>query len=147
MPTYICTAPAGRLSGDQKARAASEITRVHNQVTGAATFFAQVIFNDVPAGNYFVGGKPLQGDQIFLNGQIRAGRSAIDRSRLLSGLRDAVAAAVGAENNSVWVYLTDLPARDMIEYGHVLPEPGQEDAWLAGLSQADRDRMQRTGQS
>ena len=147
MPTYICTIPAGRLSADQKARAASEITRVHNEVTGAATFFAQVIFHEIIPGNYFVGGKALAEDQIFLNGQIRAGRSAVDRSRLLAGLRDAVADSAQASQNSVWVYLVDLPARDMIEYGHVLPEPGQENIWLDGLPAADRERMQRTGKS
>jgi phenylpyruvate tautomerase PptA (4-oxalocrotonate tautomerase family) len=143
MPTYTCTLPAGRLSAEQKAAVARDITRVHNEVTGAATFFAQVIFNEVPAGNYFIGGKPLKDDQIFLNGQIRAGRSAVDRGRLLRELHRVVAAAAGAQPSSVWVYLTDLPARDMIEYGHVLPEPGHESEWLAGLPAADRERMQK----
>ena len=35
MPTYICTAQDGSLTTDQKARIAAEITRVHNEVTGA----------------------------------------------------------------------------------------------------------------
>lgn len=146
MPTYICTAPAGRLSAEQKARVAAEITRIHNEVTGAATFFAQVIINEVPAGNYFIGGKPLREDQIFINGQIRAGRSAVDRARLLRGLHGCVAAAASAEATSVWVYLTDLPPRDMIEYGHVLPEPGSENEWLNGLPAKDRERMTKAGQ-
>lgn len=146
MPTYICTVPAGRLSAEQKSRVAAEITRIHNEVTGAATFFAQVIFNEVPAGNYFIGGKPLREDQIFINGQIRAGRSALDRARLLRGLHNCVAAAANAEAASVWVYLTDLPPRDMIEYGHVLPEPGSENDWLNGLPAKDRERMTKAGQ-
>ncbi len=145
MPTYTCIVPAGRLSDDQKARIAAEITRVHNEVTGAATFFAQVIFQEITAGNYFVGGKPLSSDQIFINGQIRAGRSAIDRTRLLRGLHACVATAADAEATSVWVYITDLPARDMIEYGHVLPEPGQETTWLDALPPDDRARMRSTG--
>ncbi len=146
MPTYICTVPAGRLSAEQKARVAAEITRVHNEVTGAATFFAQVIINEVPAGNYFLGGKPLREDQIFINGQIRAGRSAVDRARLMRGILDSVAAAAKAEPASVWVYLTDLPPRDMIEYGHVLPEPGSENEWLNSLPAKDRERMTKAGQ-
>lgn len=146
MPTYICTVPAGRLSAEQKARVAAEITRVHNEVTGAATFFAQVIINEVPAGNYFLGGKPLREDQIFINGQIRAGRSAIDRTRLMQGILQSVAVAASAEVASVWVYLTDLPPRDMIEYGHVLPEPGQESQWLESLPSKDRERMLKAGQ-
>lgn len=145
MPTYTCIAPAGRLSGEQKARIAAEITRVHHEVTGAATFFAQVIFQDIAAGNYFVGGKLLSGDQVFINGQIRAGRSAVDRARLLRELHACVVAAANARPTSVWVYITDLPARDMIEYGHVLPEPGQEASWLDALPADDRARMRGTG--
>ena len=141
MPTYTLTAPANRLTSDQKARVAAEITRVHNEVTGAATFFAQVIIHEVPSGNYFVGGRPLKGEQLFLHGQIRAGRSALDRKRLLLTLRDVVAAAAGAELRNVWVYLVDLPARDMVEYGHVLPEAGDEAAWLDGLPDSERARL------
>lgn len=145
MPTYILTAPADRLSAPQKARIATEITRVHKEITGASSFFAQVIVNEVPAGNHFVGGKPLAGETFHLQGQIRAGRSAIDRARLLLALRDAVVGGAATEAASVWVYLLDIPPRDMIEYGHVLPEPGHEATWLAALPEADRARMQSVG--
>ena len=33
-------------------------------------------------------------------------------------------------------------ARQMVEFGHVLPEPGDEPAWMAALPEADRKRMQ-----
>ena len=48
MPTYQCTAAAGLLDAGKKSAIAAEITRIHNAVTGAASFFAQVIFTDVP---------------------------------------------------------------------------------------------------
>ena len=70
---------------------------------------------------------------------------SLDRKRLLAALRDAVVEAAGAERAAVWVYLVDLPPRDMIEYGHVLPEPGDEAAWLDGLPEVDRQRMLATG--
>jgi phenylpyruvate tautomerase PptA (4-oxalocrotonate tautomerase family) len=95
MPTYRCTTPQGLLDAERKASIAREITRIHNAITGAATFFAQVIFDEVPIGNYFVGGAPLQGKQIFVNGQIRAGRSALDLQRLLKDLVAGVTAASG----------------------------------------------------
>jgi hypothetical protein len=53
--------------------------RRHNAVTGAASFFAQVIFTEVAKGNHFMGGAPLASDQIFVHGFIRAGRSLPDR--------------------------------------------------------------------
>ena len=58
MPTYTISAPAGRLTGTQKSQLAREVTRAHPQQTGAQTFFAQVMFVDVPASNWFVGGSP-----------------------------------------------------------------------------------------
>jgi hypothetical protein len=33
----------------------------------------------------------------------------------------------------------------MVEYGHVLPEPGDEATWMAGLPEADRARMLAVG--
>lgn len=145
MPTYTLTVPSNLLNDSQKSAVAEAVTRTHNRVTGAALFFAQVIIHEVPPGNYFVGGKPLNGRQAFLQGQIRGGRSALDRKQLLLGLRDAVVHACGLVQSDVWVYLIDLPARDLVEYGHILPEPGDEAAWMESLPQADLIRMNKTG--
>lgn len=145
MPTYTVTAAEGCLAAEQKQCIAAEITRVHNMVTGAPAYFAQVLFVDVRPGNYFVGGAPLRGDQVFVHGQIRAGRTDADKHRLLTGLAEAVGQAAQMTGNSIWVYLVDLPARQMIEFGHVLPEPGQEAAWTNALPAGDRERMERTG--
>lgn len=145
MPTYTVFAQTGRLSDAQKSRVATEITRVHNEQTGAQTFFAQVIFQDVPEGNHFVGGAPLANDHIFVHGQIRAGRDAATKRRLLERMLDAVSAAAATQKVNVWVYIVDLPPAQMAEYGHILPEPGTEAAWLAGLPAADRTQMEATG--
>jgi hypothetical protein len=37
------------------------------------------------------------------------------------------------EESAVWVYLCNVAPDDMVEYGHVLPLPGQEQAWLEAL--------------
>jgi phenylpyruvate tautomerase PptA (4-oxalocrotonate tautomerase family) len=145
MPTYTLTVPHGQWDASQKSRAAAAIARIHNEVTGAATFFAQVIIHELPDENYFVGGVPLQAAQVHLQGQIRAGRSAADRNRLLIALRDGLVAETGCAKSDVWIYLVDLPARDMIEYGHILPEPGDEATWLTSLPDEDRVRMMKTG--
>ena len=41
-------------------------------------------------------------------------------------LRDAVSNAFGVESGGVWVYLVDLPARDMVVYSHTLPDTGDK---------------------
>jgi phenylpyruvate tautomerase PptA (4-oxalocrotonate tautomerase family) len=145
MPTYHCTAAAGLLDAGKKSAIAAEITRIHNVVTGAASFFAQVIYTDVANGNHFMGGAPLASDQIFVHGFIRAGRSVPDRRKLVTEMATALARLAELPKKSVWVYVTEIPATQMAEYGHVLPEPGDEKAWLDKLPAEDRAYMQSIG--
>ena len=145
MPTYTVHAPAGRLSAAQKRRVASEITRIHNQVTGAQSFFAQVMFVDVQAGNWFVGGAPMADEQIFVHGQIRAGRSSDVKKELLTELLEAVSGAASFNRNLTWGYIVELPPSQMAGYGHILPEPGTEVQWLAALPEADKALIETTG--
>jgi len=145
MPTYFCTIPAGSLPASHKAEVAKAITRVHSEVTGAPTYFAEVIFKEIAAGDWFVGGKPLSGEQIFVHGNIRGGRPPEMLRNLITQLAAEVGAAAQFPPHSVWVYLTELPASAMLEFGHVLPEPGKEAAWSAALPEADRQFMQSIG--
>ncbi|MBN3786027.1 tautomerase family protein [Burkholderia sp. Ac-20353] len=143
MPTYVVTAPHGRLTAQQKENMAADITRVHCDVTGAPAYFAQVIFNDVPRGDYFVGGRPLQGtEHVFLHGQIRAGRDNATKEKLLLGMMQAVADAAELESDCVQVYLVDVPARQIVEYGQILPLPGEEDTWWEAMPLHVRKRLE-----
>ncbi len=142
MPTYTCTAAAGLLDREQKAAIARAVTLAHSEITGAPTHFAQVIFREVAAGDHFVGGVPLAHDHVFLYGRIRAGRSAVDRKALIRQLTADVAAAAGVDRFAVWVYLSELPAAAMVEFGHILPEAGDEAAWTEALPTDDRARLQ-----
>lgn len=144
MPTYTVTAPQGRLSEEQKGRIAAAITRIHHDVTGAPTYFAQVPFDEPPAGNGFVGGAPLAEDQVFVHGQIRGGRTAENKKKLLQVL-EAVAAAAQVPKGDVWVYIVDLLPAQMAEFGRVLAEPGEEAASTAALPAADRERFAKIG--
>lgn len=142
MPTYIVSAATGRLSADLKQRIAEDITRIHNQATGAQAFFAQVIFNEVPHGNHFMGGNSLRSEQIFVHGHIRAGRTPERKRELLEGIVDAISKTTSVARRYVWAYISELTPAHMIEYGHVLPEPGSEGTWLSSLPAEDRDYMQ-----
>ena len=145
MPTYVCTIKEGRLSPDQKSRIAREITRIHCEVTGAPTFFAQVIFEEVKPGNYFIGGAPLANDQIFVYGRVRAGRSVQDKQKMIRLMAEEVANAGGVSRTGVWIYIAELPPRQMMEYGYVLPEPGDEDVWTNALPTEHLEFMQAVG--
>ncbi|WP_421885895.1 tautomerase family protein [Methylibium sp.] len=147
MPTYVVTAPQGRLSAQQKERIGADITRVHCAVASAPAYFAQVIFNDVPAGNYFVGGKLLQrSDHVYVHGQIRAGRDGETKERLVLELMNAVADAAEMPAHCVQIYVVDVPARQIAEYGQLLPLPGDEAAWWAAIPAELRKHMEAIGE-
>jgi phenylpyruvate tautomerase PptA (4-oxalocrotonate tautomerase family) len=142
MPTYTCTAAVGLLSPDQKQAIAAAVTGAHSQITGAPASFAQVLFHDVAEGDHFIGGKALRHDHVFIEGRIRAGRSVVDRTTLLERLIEDVAAATALPSFSVWVYLHELPPAAMAEFGHILPEPGDEPEWADALPEHERERLE-----
>ena len=59
MPTYTVTNSNFNLSSKQQKNLAEGITKVHNVVTGANNYFAQVIFNKTKKNNHFMGGKKM----------------------------------------------------------------------------------------
>ena len=113
---------------------AEGITKVHNIVTGANTYFAQVIFNKTKKNNHFMGGKKVREPSLFLLGQIRSGRSKKVKDKLISDLKDVLVMNSKLDETQVWVYINDLPPSQMIEYGAVLPESGKENEWFKNLS-------------
>lgn len=142
MPTYTCTAKAGFLDTERKANIARAVTLAHAEITGAPTHFAQVIFKSVAEDNHFVGGVPLIHEHVWVYGRIRSGRSALDRKTLIRRLTADVATAAGIEHFGVWVYLLELPPAMMVEFGHILPDAGDEADWTAALPETDRIRME-----
>lgn len=44
----------------------------------------------------------------------------------------------GLKSEDIWVYLQDIPAQQMIEFGRFLPAPGQESEWQKGFSAAKK---------
>ena len=76
MPTYTVKYSNINLSQKQKSSIANDITYTHSKFTGANTFFAQVLFQKNQKNTHFMGGKLVKTKEIFLNGQIRAGRTS-----------------------------------------------------------------------
>ena len=141
MPTYTVTNSNFNLSSIQQTKLAKGITKVHNIVTGANTYFAQVIFNKTKKNNHFMGGKKVKQPSLFLFGQIRAGRSKKVKDKLISDLKNILAQNSKLDETQVWVYINDLPPSQMIEYGAVLPESGKEKEWFKNLSPKLRKKL------
>jgi phenylpyruvate tautomerase PptA (4-oxalocrotonate tautomerase family) len=134
MPTYTVTNSNFILKPNQKEEIAKGITKIHNVVTGANTYFAQVIFNKTKDNDHFMGGKKVKEPQIFLHGQIRAGRSSKIKKKLILDLRDILVKKARLDETQVWVYIIDLTPAQMVEYGAVLPESGGEIEWFNNLT-------------
>ena len=117
MPVYYCNVPEAKLDDAKREGIAGDITRIHCEKTCAPPDFAHVIFVDAP--------------RLAVVGGIRAGRSAALRADMAAAIGGAVAARLGVEPGAVGVTLLEVPASWVMEGGAVLPEPGDEAAWLA----------------
>ena len=133
MPTYVCSVRPGLLDDRQKSDIAKAITHNHNQATGAPAYFVQVVIDEKTTAVRYLSGEPAPDQQIWIRADIRSGRTVEQRSNLALAIMRDVSRIAGVETTSVWVYLSNLEPTDMVEYGHLLPLPGQEQAWFDGL--------------
>lgn len=125
MPLYIVNSKAGLMPSEAKPRIAADVTRIHCDVTGAPPTFVHVFFfDDAPT-------PPLGDKSAMLYGQIRAGRTDAQKAQIVEEMAASVSAHTGLAAQTVHAFTTDTPASWVMEGGDVLPEPGEEDAWLA----------------
>ena len=143
MPTYTVTHSNFKLQTKTKVKIAKGITKVHNIVTGANTYFAQVIFNKTKNNDHYMGGKKVREPQLFLHGQIRSGRSAKIKKKLILDLKNTLIKNSKLNETQIWVYIIDLTPSQMIEYGAILPESGGEAKWFKSLSPILRRKLKK----
>tara|TARA_B000000557_G_C20469559_1_gene314831 strand:+ start:85 stop:531 length:447 start_codon:yes stop_codon:yes gene_type:complete len=143
MPTYTVKYSNFNLSQKQKNSIADDISNTHSKYTGANTFFAQVIFQKNEKNAHFMGNKLVKTKEIFLNGQIRAGRTLKVKKKLILGLRKILIKNTKLRSDFVWVYLEELLPDQMIEYGEVLPKSGKEKKWFNSLKPSLKKRLKK----
>lgn len=141
MPTYACWARAGLLTGEQRKRIAKSITEIHHDVALAPRYFVQVIFNELGPDAHFVGGAAADPDHIWIRADIRAGRTQEQKARLMTSIVRDVCEITGVSKENVWVYISDIPGTSVVEFGHILPQPGEEEAWFAKLPRELQEKL------
>lgn len=130
MPLYMCNAVKGVIPENAKRKIAADITDIHCEIIGAPRTFVHVFFfEDAPQ-------LPINGKSVFLFGSIRAGRIEAQKSDLANRMKASVHAHAGVPLRDIIADTTDVPASWVMEGGDVLPEPGEEDAWLAAHNAA-----------
>jgi phenylpyruvate tautomerase PptA (4-oxalocrotonate tautomerase family) len=128
MPIYQCISPEGLLDESQRENIAEEITRVHCDATGAPRSFVNVLFQDMPNGRVFTGGR--WSTHSILVGDIRAGRDVATRQAMLRDLSQMWTRLTGQPEAELLIALREVKAENAIEAGLILPEPGHEQQWL-----------------
>lgn len=128
MPLYICLSEKGAVPTGAKSSVAQALTRVHCDLTGAPAAFVHVFFFEDGEPSPVAGPREAR---FQLSGGIRAGRADALKDRLVLGMRRALAETLGADVSEVAMTTRDVPAKWAMEGGELMPEPGEEAAWLA----------------
>jgi phenylpyruvate tautomerase PptA (4-oxalocrotonate tautomerase family) len=144
MPTYTVRLPVGLLTDNQKVKMANAITARHSEFTGAPTFFVQVIIDEDVHAQRFIGGSPA-GDHIWVNGDLRGGRTSEQIALLMTALMDDISTISGLPAESVWIYINEIEPDHMIEFGEILPMPGEEAEWFLALPPHVREALEALG--
>jgi phenylpyruvate tautomerase PptA (4-oxalocrotonate tautomerase family) len=130
MPVYTCTTTTSTLTADVKGELAQEISRIHAEINHVPTTYVNVVFHELPAGGIYTDGVPA--NPVLVNGWVRSGHPADKTTRLATEIAAAVSRIANVDPDRVMMVLQNSPASGAVEGGRVLPEPGQEQAWIAG---------------
>lgn len=124
MPLYRCAIKEGLSTESHRARIAKEIVRIHCSVTGAPPSFVHAFFSEESPDR--------MGDKLaFVLGTIRWGRTDEQKAQIVADMTDTLSQILGLDPSEVGVMTVDVPSKWNMEGGELLPEPGEEDAWLA----------------
>lgn len=135
MPLYICNSRTGLISNQNKASIAKDITRIHCRVTDAPSTFVHVFFFED------VSRIPLGDKQAMLYGQIRAGRTVKQKDELVERMSETIHIHTGILRENISAFTTDTPASWVMEGGDLLPEPGEEEAWLVAHEAKNKQQV------
>jgi phenylpyruvate tautomerase PptA (4-oxalocrotonate tautomerase family) len=82
---------------------------------------------------------------VYVLGLIRAGRSEKAKRRLMEQILAQAKDISGVKTEDVWVYIQDIAAGQMVEFGRFLPTPGAEGDWRKGMSSQKLAELTRAG--
>jgi len=124
MPVYNI-ASRKPLSYEARRRTADAIADIHCGLTGAPAEFVNVIFMH---GHALKGGYDLN---VICNVRSGGNRNAELTETLRRKILESVAVSANLDLNKVEATLVGFPASWAMEGGEILPEPGEEESWLA----------------
>ena len=129
MPIYTLTTTVSTLNTQVKAALAGEIGRIHSSINHVPSTYVNVVFHELPAGGIYTDGAPA--NPVLVNGWVRSGHPEDKTTRLATEIAAAVSRIANVPADRVMMVIQNSPASGAVEGGRVLPEPGQEEAWIA----------------
>ena len=108
---------------------AKEISRIHAEINHVPTTYVDVVFHELPADGIYTDGVPA--NPVLVNGWCRSGHPQDKTTRLATEIAAAVSRIANVPADRVMMVIQNSPASGAVEGGRVLPEPGQEEAWIA----------------
>jgi phenylpyruvate tautomerase PptA (4-oxalocrotonate tautomerase family) len=89
-----------------------------------------VAFHELAADGLYTDGKPAS--PVLVSGWVREGHPDAETTRLATEISTAVTRITAIPAERVLVVIQSSPPRFAVDGGRLLPEPGQEQTWLAG---------------
>ena len=130
MPIYTCTTTESTLSTQTKKALAGEIGTIHSEINHVPSTYVNVVFHELPPDSVYTDAVPAS--PVLVSGWIREGHPKKEVTRLATEIAAAVTRVTGIPAERVLVVFQSSPAGFAVEGGRVLPEPGEEAAWIAG---------------
>ncbi|MBB3606093.1 phenylpyruvate tautomerase PptA (4-oxalocrotonate tautomerase family) [Mycolicibacterium sp. BK556] len=129
MPIYTCTTTQSTIDTDTKAALAREITRIHSVINHVPSTYVNVVFHELPVDCVYTDAVPAR--PLLITGWVRDGHPEAETTRLAMEIAAAASRVTLIPAQRVLVVFESSPAHYAVEGGRVLPEPGEEAAWLA----------------
>ena len=129
MPIYTCTTASPRSPLTVKADSGRRDHPHPLEINHVPSTYVNVVFHELPADNVYTDGVPAQSAAHHRLGPRRAPRGRNHQP----GHRDRRRSHADHRHpaDRVLVVFQSSPAHYAVEGGRVLPEPGEEQAWLA----------------
>jgi phenylpyruvate tautomerase PptA (4-oxalocrotonate tautomerase family) len=129
MPIYQVASRHGMLTPEMKQLVATAITDAHVDATGAPPVFVHVFFNEIPPGIAYSAGE-LDDNITGITGAIRAGRTLEQKQTLIKRINADWCRITGQSPKQVVAGLNEIDSDITMEYGLILPHPGDEPQWF-----------------
>ncbi len=131
MPLYVFASTAKALRDSEKQSVSRIITNLHSRITGAPRAFVHVFFFEGERARAL--GIVLSDDSsvpYLISANIRMGRDEDTKRELVTNIQERVAEQLAVPPSDVQMATRDIRASWVMEGGELLPEPGEEAAWL-----------------